>query len=179
MDLSKFKTSDWLKIGGAVGMLIFGLFAWVSGAGASGNAFDFFFTGTIPWLLIVGVGVISLLLVMGTMKRDGLMWDAILLIAAALGALLVVIRLIIGPKIESGGFEFEFDRGVGLFLSAISCVVCAVGAYLGFTEQGGNIAQIGDAFKKTGSGRTGSGMTPPPPPPSGMTPPPPPPPPVG
>ena len=174
MDFSRFKTSDWLKVGGAAGMLIFGLFSWVSGAGSSGNAFDFFFTGTIPWILIVGVGVISLLLAGGAMKRDGAPWDAILLLASALGALLVLIRLIIGPKIDFGGVEIEFDRGVGLFLSTAAAIVCAIGCYLGFTEHGGNVAKMGDAFKKP----VGSGGMAPPPPPGGAPPPPPPPPPV-
>jgi hypothetical protein len=176
MDFSRFKRSDWLKIGGAAGMLIFGLVSWISGAGGSGNAFDFFFTGTIPWLLIVGVGVISFLLAGGVMKREGLPWDTILLIAAALGALLVLIRLIIGPEIDVAGTTIEFDRGIGLYLSTIACIVCAVGAYLAFTENGGNIAQIGDSFKKPGGVGGGSGMAPPPPR-GGSTPPPPPPPP--
>src|SRR5688500_1535562 len=39
VDISKFKTSDWLKMGGALGFLIFGFFDWISvdyeGAGIS------------------------------------------------------------------------------------------------------------------------------------------------
>lgn len=57
MDFSKFKTSDWLKVGGAAGFLIFGFFDWVTVDGpagfgslgsAGGNVFDFFWTGTLP-----------------------------------------------------------------------------------------------------------------------------------
>ncbi len=61
MDFSKFKTSDWLKAGGALGFLIFGFFSWVKidfGADlgfavddSGGNVFDFFFTGIVPWIL--------------------------------------------------------------------------------------------------------------------------------
>ena len=29
VDLSKFKTSDWLKVGGAIGFFIFGFFHWL------------------------------------------------------------------------------------------------------------------------------------------------------
>ena len=29
MDFSKFKTPDWLKVGGALGFLIFGFMSWV------------------------------------------------------------------------------------------------------------------------------------------------------
>ena len=76
MDLSKFKTSDWLKVGGAIGFLIFGFFEWVTVEGpggigstaAGGNVFDFFWTGTLPWILVIGTGVITFLLVNGTMK---------------------------------------------------------------------------------------------------------------
>jgi hypothetical protein len=182
VDFSKFKPSDWMKLGGSAGMLLFGLFAWASGGGETGgNAFDFFFTGTIPWLLIVAVGVISVLLATGTIKRGGLPWDLILLAASALGALLVVIRLLIGPKVEYCGFgscvDIELDRGFGLFLSAISSVVCAVGCFLGFKESGGNLNDLKDVNKIKGQFGGGSGGgTPPPPPGGGYSPPPPPPP---
>ncbi len=163
-------------------MLIFGLFAWASGGGETGgNAFDFFFTGTIPWLLIVAVGVISILLMTGTIKRGGLPWDLILLAAAGLGALLVVIRLLIGPKVEFCGFgecvDIELDRGFGLFLSAIASVVCAVGCFLGFQEGGGDLNDLKDINKmKSQFSGPGGGPGSAPPPPPGMTPPPPPPP---
>ncbi len=63
MDLSKFKSSDWLKIGGAIGFLLFGFVHWASFHGFTGqNVFDYFFTGTIPWLLIIGTGVMTVLL---------------------------------------------------------------------------------------------------------------------
>ncbi len=76
MDLSKFKTSDWMKIGGAIGFFIFGFFSWVTvdgpagfgSADAGGNVFDFFWTGTLPWLLVIATGVITFLLVQGVMK---------------------------------------------------------------------------------------------------------------
>jgi len=78
MDLSKFKTSDWLKVGGAIGFLIFGFFDWasvtVNGFGVSasgGRVFDFFFTGTVPWLLTLAVGVLTFLLAAQLMRQLG------------------------------------------------------------------------------------------------------------
>ena len=50
MDFSKFKTSDWLKIGGGLGVLIFAFVSMGQGqrggfSDSGGNAFDFFWTG--------------------------------------------------------------------------------------------------------------------------------------
>jgi len=139
MDLSKFTTPDWLKVGGALGVFVFGMFAWASGGGETGgNAFDFTFTGTIPWLLIVAAGVVSFLLAAGVMKRqpDGPPWDLILLAAFGLGAFLIVFRLISGPSFDTPLGTFEADRGPGLFLSAFSAALAAVGALLAVSAGG-------------------------------------------
>ncbi|MDO8365048.1 MAG: hypothetical protein Q7V88_19315 [Actinomycetota bacterium] len=185
MDLSKFKTSDWLKVGGAGLFLIFGFFDWISveykGAdvlgGDGGNVFDFFWTGTLPWILILATGVITVLLVTGTMKPGSLPWPLIMLGATALGALLLLIRLIFNPLeykdvYEAGGAEV--GRGIGMILSAVGGVVAAVGAFLGFKESGGDLNDLKDMNKLKASFGGAGGGTPPPPPP-GMTPPPPPP----
>ena len=179
MDLSRFKTSDWLKIGGALGFLIFGFFDWISvdiegvGEAGGGNVFDFFWTGTLPWILVIGSGVVTFLLVQGIMKRGNTPWDMILLVALALAALLLLIRLLFNPL--PGDLEDFYDRGIGMYLSVLSGLVAAVGGFLAFKESGGTM----DDFKKLSANRNtggGSGMAPPPPP-GGMNPPPPPPPP--
>ncbi len=184
MDFSKFKTSDWLIAGGGAGMLIFGLFKWVKvdgpfGGSAGGNAFDFFFTGTVPWLLLVGSAVITVLMALGTMKRAN-PWPLVILAATALGALLVLIRLIFNP-IDCGGFDDcgdLFKRGFGLFLSTAAAIVAAVGGFLGFKESGGDLNDLTDMNKIKGAfnqGDSGGGsVPPPPPPPPGNMPPPPP-----
>jgi hypothetical protein len=189
MDFSKFKTSDWLKVGGGAGFLVFGFFSWlkISFAGRSvgqANVFDFFFTGTLPWILIVGSAVIAFLLASGVLKKDTLPWPLIFLAATGLGALLLLIRLIFNPIDEAdglGGFGGpEIGRGFGMILSAISGVVAAVGGFLGFKESGGDLNDLTDMDKLKGAFNQGGGSTPPPPPPPpGMTPPPPPPPPAG
>src|SRR5215203_4487903 len=104
VDLSKLKTSDWLKIGGAVGFLIFGFFHWTTVEGPDGfggdsgfNVFHFFFTGTIPWILVIATGVITLLLAMGTMKPGNVPWPLIMLVATGLAAILLLIRLLFNP----------------------------------------------------------------------------------
>jgi hypothetical protein len=185
VDLSKFKTSDWLKIGGGVGIFIFGFVSWVKiEAGAfsdsGGNVFDFFFTGTIPWILIIASAVVTVLLIQGVLKPGGAPWPLIILAATALGALLLIIRLLFNPiegkdLIEAGGGSV--GRGIGLILSAISGIVAAVGGFLGFKEAGGDLNDLKDMNKLKGQFSSGGGgASPPPPPPPGMSPPPPPPP---
>jgi hypothetical protein len=169
MDISKFKTSDWLKVGGGAGVLIFGLLPWISfDAGpfgsASANAFDFTLTGAIPWLLLVAAGVITALIASGTLKSK-LPWPLILLAATALGALLIVIRLIAG----SPGESFDgISRGFGLYLSTLAGIASAVGGFLGFKESGGNLNDLTDVNKLKSAfdqGPAGGSDMPPPPPP--------------
>lgn len=193
IDVSRFKTSDWLKIGGALGFLIFGFFDWLSvdykGAGVSvsssgGNVFDFFWTGIVPWLLILAVGVLTFLFVQGIAKPGKLPWTLLYLAGSALALLLMLIRFIFNPLdgkdfIEAAGGDV--GRGFGLILCTLASIVVFVGALLGFKESGGDLSDLTDVNKLKQSFNTGgssSGSTPPPPPPPGATPPPPPPPPV-
>ncbi|HEX3088482.1 MAG TPA: hypothetical protein VHQ23_07480 [Ilumatobacteraceae bacterium] len=193
MDLSKFKTSDWMKIGGAIGFFIFGFFSWVTvdgpagfgSADAGGNVFDFFWTGTLPWLLVIATGVITFLLVQGVMKSGTVPWPLIMLVATGLAALLLLIRLIFNPldgsdQLEAAGFSF--GRGIGMILSVISGLVAFAGAFIGFKESGGDFNDLKDMNKLKasfqGGGSSESAPPPPPPPPPGMAPPPPPPPPA-
>jgi hypothetical protein len=191
VDLSKFKTSDWLKIGGAIGFLIFGFFEWVTIDGPSGfgsigggsNVFDFFWTGTLPWILIIATGVITFLLVQGTMKPGSLPWPLIFLLATGLAALLLLIRLIFNPIEGSDALEgsgYSVGRGIGMILSVISGLAAFAGAFLGFKESGGDFSDLKDMNKIKGAFQGGGGGddSAPPPPPTGMTPPPPPPPPA-
>ncbi len=184
MDFSKFKTSDWLVIGGGIAFLIFGTFVhWASvsfkgfGSASGGNAFDFFFTGTIPWILLIGAAVLTVLRVQG-IKLGSAPWPLIILAATVVGGLLVVIRMLVGPG-------DGLDRAAGLWLSALAGIVSAVGGVLGFMASGGDLNDLKDinkikgAFSQGGSGgsASGPGNAPPPPPPGGPSAPPPPPPP--
>ena len=61
MDFSKFKTADWLVIVGGAMMFIAGFLDWFDAGPLSPNAFDFTFTGLIPWLLLVAAAVLGFL----------------------------------------------------------------------------------------------------------------------
>jgi hypothetical protein len=196
VDFSKFKTSDWLKVGGAAIFFIFGFFHWTTvsysiqyggvsygGSDSGNNVFDFFWTGILPWLLVLGTGVLTVLIIMGTVKSNALPWPLIFLGATALASLLLLIRLIFNPLdgkdiIEAAGGEV--GRGIGLWLSVVGGLAACAGAFLGFKESGGDLSDLKDMNKIKGQfGGPAGGGTPPPPPPPGMTPPPPPPPPAG
>ena len=179
MDFSKFKTSDWLIIGGGIGIFIFGFFNWVtvSGFGVSssgGNVFDFFWTGTIPWILLIAAAVVTFLLVQGKLKQDQLPWPLVLLAATALASLLLLMRLIFNPiegkdLIEAAGADV--GRGIGMLLAVVSGLVATAGAFLNFQASGGNIKDFTDVDKLKSSFAKGDDAPPPPPPPAPPAPP--------
>ena len=186
MDISAFTKSDWMKIGGAIGFFVFGFFDWVTfelaGATVSGyNVFHFFWTGTIPWLLIMAVGTLTVLLALKVLDAKQLPWPLIMLAASALAALLLLLRLVFNPNDESDLFELaggDVGRAFGMYLAVISGLVVFAGALMAFTESGGDLNDLKDVNKlKSQFGVTGSatdGGTPPPPPPPTTPPPPPP-----
>jgi len=79
----------------------------------------------------------------------------------ALTSLFTVLKLLIG--------EEGFDRGYGLFLSAIAALAATYGAFLIFTDAGGSLDDLKDVNKLKGqfgvSTGGDDGATPPPPPP--------------
>lgn len=183
----KFTKSDWMKVGGAAGFLVFGFFSWLSvdlgplGSKGGGNVFDFFWTGTLPWFLVIGTAVITVVLAMGNLKPGKQSWPMIMLGATGIAAVLLLIRLIFNP-LGFGAGEVV-GRGFGMYLSVISGLVAFAGAFLGFRESGGNLKDLTDPDKiKQGLGISDGGSRasvpppPPPPPPAPVAPPPPPPP---
>ncbi|MEM9040851.1 MAG: hypothetical protein AAGD33_13215 [Actinomycetota bacterium] len=182
MDISKFKTSDWLIIGGAVGFFIFGFLDWITVDGgfasvSGGNVFDFFFTGTVPWLLVMASAAITVLLATGTLKADQAPWPLILLGATGLAGVLLILRLIFNP-IDDGGIDLDVGRGVGMILSVIAGLVAAAGGAMKFTESGGDFNDLTDLDKVRAQFGGSDGTTPgapvtppPPPPPAGHAPP--------
>lgn len=178
MDFSKFKTSDWLKIGGAVVFLIFGFVSWITievdGAdvpgSTGGNVFDFFWTGTLPWLLVLATGIITFLMVSGTVKAGGLPWPLIMLLATGLAALLLLIRLIFNPLEGKDALEslgFDVGRGIGMIGSTVGGILAFVGSVKGYTESGGSLSDLKDMDKmksQFGGGGSSTGTPPPPPP---------------
>jgi hypothetical protein len=180
VDFSKFKTSDWLMVGGGAAMLILGfVLDWTTvdtGFGSAGgdSPFSYFFTGGIAWLLVVAVGVLAFLRVNGNLPESQ-PWPLIFLGATGLATLLMLLRIILGAR-----FDFA-SRGIGMFGALIWAGVALAGAFMNFQASGGDLNDLKDMNKikaSFGGDKSGGGDMPPPPaPPTGGTPPPPPPPP--
>lgn len=154
MDFSKFKTPDWLVIGGGLLFLIGGFLDWFTVDGEGGwNAFDYTLTGLVPWILIVGAAVLTFLRASGTLKDGGAPWNLIILAATGLGALLVLVRLIIGSDADDQGgpSNVDLDRAGGLWICAIAAVVAVAGAFLAFQASGGNVRDLTDMDKMKGA----------------------------
>jgi hypothetical protein len=171
VDLSKFRPGDWLLAAGGLAMLIFGqVLKWaeVEGFGGVNNAFDYFFTGGIAWLLVVAAGTIAVLLAVGAIAPGTTPWSLILLLGTGLATLLMLIRLILGGGEEAG---FDLGRGAGMWVAFIAAAVALWGAVMNFTTSGGRLSDLTDIDKlrrafggKGGGSKTGSAPPPPPPP---------------
>ncbi len=192
MDLSKFKTSDWLKVGGGAVMLIAGFLTWwqpkcPSGVGSSAcestidalnldiNAFDLTFTGLFPWILLVAIGVLTFLAVTGIFKLPASMpWPTIFLAAAGFSALMILIRLFADP-FDTGLLNDATERGIGMYLAVVAGALSLFGCIKGYTESGGSLSDLKDMNKMKSQFSSGGGSSSaPPPPPPGIPPPPPP-----
>ena len=100
-------------------MLFFGLalsWAEVEGSGVN-NAFDYFFTGGIAWLLVVAAGAITVLLAVGAIMPGTSPWSLILLVMTGIAALLMLLRVILGAGEELG---FDLGRGAGMWVAFIA-----------------------------------------------------------
>jgi hypothetical protein len=215
MDLRAFKLSDWLKVGGGALFLIAGPLTWWKVTFDGGPLFgsesapahglgDYFGTVGIAWLLFIAIAVLTVLMRLGIVKMpSNLPVPLVFLSAAAIGALLVLFRFLFdgidggfGLDLEDAGFDIS--RGLGAWLGLIAAAEVVAGCVMGFTESGGNLADLKDvdklkselgsitgAFGGTQSTPTAppppaapnAGMAPPPPVPGGGSMPPPPPPP--
>jgi hypothetical protein len=118
-------------------------------------------TGTVPWILIVGAAVIAFLRAAGILRDGRAPWTLIILLATALGALLLLIRLIIGAdasdfvSVPDGVDDESLDRAFGLWLSALGAIVAAVGGYLAFQASGGNVRDLTDMDKMKSAFKNG------------------------
>ncbi|MEZ5259445.1 MAG: hypothetical protein R2705_21960 [Ilumatobacteraceae bacterium] len=72
MDFSKFKTSDWMIVGGGAAFVISGfVLDWASidtpiGSYSGGHAFDWFFTGGLALIIAIVAATLTVMRVMGT-----------------------------------------------------------------------------------------------------------------
>ena len=152
MDFSKFKTPDWLMIGGGVGILIFGFLDWVDASitdsasrRRAATSFDFFWTGTHSVDPVIASAVVTCCSCRASLKEDQApVADSILLVATASPRCCCCIRLIFNPidgKDRDRGGRRRVGRGIGMILSVLAGIVAAVGGVPQLQGQGRRTAR--------------------------------------
>ena len=175
MDPTKFTFPSLVLLVGAAVLLVFGFFDWieVSAFGFSnsgGNVFDFFWTGSIPWLLIMTSATIVVLRTQNLIRSESAPWPLLILVATGVGALLLLIRLIFNPLegadvVEAAGGSV--GRTTWMVLAVAGGVVAAVGGLLGYGAEGGTLEDLTDAdrLRESFPQRNDDPLPPPPAPP--------------
>ncbi len=172
MDFSNFKVSDWLMVGGGAAMLVLGLVLdWTSvdlgpfGSASGDSPFNYVLTGGIAWILVSLVGVLALLDAGGRLPATQ-PWPIIFLGATGLSLVLMLLQLILGARFDGA------DRGIGMYGAFLWAAIAAAGAYLKFTESGGDLKDLTDMDKlkrsfdgDAAAANQGDDTLPPPPPP--------------
>lgn len=167
MDFSKFKTSDWLMVGGGAAMLILGfVLDWTTvdvgfGSASGDGPFNYFFTGGIAWLLVVATGVLAFMRATGKLPENQ-PWTLIFVGATGLATLLMLLRVILGAR-----FEFA-DRGIGMYGALVWSAIALAGAFMNFQASGGELSDLTDMnkIKESFGDKQADDPPPPPPPPS-------------
>jgi hypothetical protein len=157
MDVSRFRVGDWVLVAAGAVMLVLGLAVhWAtievegSSVGGARNAFDYFFTGGLAWLLVVAAGVVTFLLAARTIQRGTTPWTRLILGAAALATLLMLIRIILGGGADQriGNQDVTLGRGAGMFIALVAAIGALVGALLNLRDEGDSISAIFSTFSK-------------------------------
>jgi hypothetical protein len=150
-DLKKVTTNDWILAGGCIAVFLGVFFKWFAVGGgtvagfsipeASVNGFHYFLQGTIPWIIAIAILVLLVLRKFFTEEvrmpnqAGSLAWSQVYLIASAVAAVLVLLRLLMG---DSGT-----DRKFGLWLTSLGVIAMVVGAYLKFQAKEDDAAGAG------------------------------------
>lgn len=140
--MDKLTTSDKLILGGGIAYLIFMFFPWYGfeesnqfvDVSYNNSGWDYMLGGILPLLLIlvmVAHVVITNFAPDTKLPDPPVPWAQVHLIAGAVAAVIVLLRLLIGSDdIGSVDTGFDLDRKFGLFLALIAAIVVAVGGYL-------------------------------------------------
>jgi hypothetical protein len=151
MDFTRFRTADWLVIVGGAVVFIAGFLDWFDAGPVSPNAFDFTFTGLIPWLLLTAAAVLAFLAAAEVLP-SATPWPLILLALTAIGTVLVLVRLVVGADlgdvVDLGGQpDRTLDRAGALWLSAIGAGVATIGAGMMVQSAGARLTDLPDLQK--------------------------------
>jgi hypothetical protein len=143
MDLNKLTTGDRVIAISGIVLFIFSFFNWL-GAEASAGGFSvsqaksaWSFTLTLIAVLIgIAMVVIVALKAFDVKLPDlgGTSWSLVLLVMGVVAFAFVLIKLIAGPNIDTGGFNVDVSktREFGIFVGLIATAGLAVGGWLLF-----------------------------------------------
>lgn len=118
-----------MVIGGSAAMLVSFALGWSSYEGATGdNPFHYPFTGGVAWLVIIAAGV--LVLAWSTLDGDAATQRRALVALTAVGALLMLIRVVLGGRDIAmlDGDVATVDRGPGMWVALVAALVALAGA---------------------------------------------------
>jgi hypothetical protein len=163
VDINKLNTGE--KVIGVSGilLLVFSFFPWLGFSYAGFSASKSAWTFTLCWIAVVlGVALAGLVIAkaagVDVPELGSLKWAHIILGVAVLIALLILIKLIVGPStggVDISGSGVSKDRKIGIFLGLLASIGLVAGAYLNAKETGDLPGALGGAS---------GGSTPPPPP---------------
>jgi len=183
VDFSKLTTADRVICASAIVFLIATFLPWYGVEGfdeGSKTGWDYFLTGILPLLLAIVMVAQVAVSRFSTSQLPALPlpWGQVHLIAGALAAVLLILRVIIPSDIEFFAGDFTLDRKWGLFVALIAALGLAAGGFLKSKEPEA-VVQGGGYGPGPGPGGygppPGGGNYPPPPPGGGGNYPPPPP----
>jgi hypothetical protein len=141
MDLTKLSLGDKVIAGSGIALFIFSFFNWLgyeSGPfSESKGAWSFTLT---LFAILIGIAMVVLV----SLKAFGvdlpalgnITWGQVLLIMGSVAFAFVLIKLIAGPNLNTGGLDLDIDktRGIGIFLGLIATAGLAAGGYLRMQE---------------------------------------------
>lgn len=144
-DVNKLTTGD--KVIGISGVVLF-VFSFFDWLGAKAGPFEgadnaWGFTLTMIAVLIGIALVVYVALKASDVKMPELgsiTWAQLVLGLAAVAFLFVVIKLIAGPNIDTGGFDVNIEktRKIGIFIGTLATAGLVAGAFLNYqADQGG------------------------------------------
>jgi hypothetical protein len=134
VDLSDFRPGDWLIVAGGAVMMIFGFaLDWASfGSITLNNAFDYFLTGGIAWLLLVAVAIITFVRAAGLVPSESTRGSLIILVATGAATALMLLRLILGAGEKAGQ---NLDRANGMYIAFLAAAVAFAGAISNYRDE--------------------------------------------
>jgi len=158
MDLTKLGRTE--RVLAIVGLLAFintflpwwsvsakGSLGTISGASASGNAWDIGFWAWFPMFLLLALGILVVLPAFGrsVVIRGGYAaFGAVALLAAII---VLILWLTYSPVPSELSAYVNQNASFGTYLGLVLAIVATVFSYLAFTAAGGSINKFADAFK--------------------------------